>query len=116
MRDPYRQFAVWATALAAVLIAAFVLVLGAHWYPAWIAAWSVVTFAFYGLDKRWARQGDVRIPEMVLHGTSLVGGFPGGWAGRSFFRHKTLHQSFTVVLIVATALNAGFAIWWFLLR
>jgi uncharacterized membrane protein YsdA (DUF1294 family) len=53
---------------------------------------------------------------MVLHGTSLVGGFPGGWAGRAFFRHKTLKHSFTVMLIVATAANAGFAIWWFLLR
>jgi len=44
----------------------------------------------------------------VRCGMAVAGGFPGGWAGRAVFRHKTLHTSFPVVLVIATILNAAF--------
>jgi uncharacterized membrane protein YsdA (DUF1294 family) len=48
---------------------------------------------------------------VVLHGLALVGGVLGAWAGRLVFRHKTRHPVFLVVLIVASVLWGGLAIW-----
>jgi uncharacterized membrane protein YsdA (DUF1294 family) len=77
-----------------------------HWSPllAWIAGWSPVAFAAYGIDKRAAVRGGWRIPEIVLHGLALIGGVLGAWAGRLVFRHKTQHPVFLVVLVVASIL------------
>jgi uncharacterized membrane protein YsdA (DUF1294 family) len=54
------------------------------------------------------------VPELVLHACALAGGFLGGWAGRLFFRHKTLHRSFTVVLVISTVLYGGLILYYFL--
>ena len=89
------------------LLLALVLLLNVPFYPAWIAALSLVTFGAYGYDKRQAAAGGRRTPELALHALSLAGGFPGGWAGRAYFRHKTKHTSFLVVLIAATLLHAA---------
>jgi uncharacterized membrane protein YsdA (DUF1294 family) len=86
------------------------------WVVSWLIAWSLATFVLYGLDKRAARAGSLRTPELVLHGLALMGGFPGGWAGRAVFRHKTRHIAFLVVLTVSTALWAGVLAWWFFVR
>lgn len=81
-----------------------VLWLGLAWSPllAWIAGWTPVAFAAYGIDKRAAVRGGWRIPEAVLHGLALIGGVLGAWAGRAVFHHKTQHPAFLVVLIVAS--------------
>ena len=92
------------------------LVAGLDWVVSWLIAWSLTTFAMYGLDKRAARAGGLRTPELVLHGLALIGGFPGGWAGRAVFRHKTRHPAFLVVLTVSTALWTAAGVWWFFLR
>lgn len=76
-----------------------------------IASLSVVNFLFYGFDKFSAKLEKQRIPEFVLHLLSLCGGFPGGWAGRAAFRHKTQKRSFLVVLILSTVLHVGLLIW-----
>jgi uncharacterized membrane protein YsdA (DUF1294 family) len=112
--SPYALFAIVAVALAAVAGALLVWLLGVHWYVAWIGAWSVATFVLYGLDKRQARAGDLRVPEIVLHGMALIGGALGGWAGMFVFRHKTQHPVFYVVLGVATVLQL--AVGWWLFR
>jgi uncharacterized membrane protein YsdA (DUF1294 family) len=78
---------------------------------AWLVGWTPPAFAAYGYDKMQARRGGWRIPENVLHGLALVGGVAGAWAGRIVFRHKTRKPVFLVVLVVATALWAGLAIW-----
>ena len=72
---------------------------------------SVSTFALYGFDKRRAISRSGRVPESVLHGLALLGGFPGGWVGRAVFRHKTRHLSFLVVLLLATAIHAALGYW-----
>ena len=111
-RSPYARYVVLGLVLALVG-GGLVLVAGLHPYVAWIVGWSIATFVFYGLDKSRAQNGGGRIPELVLHGMALVGGFLGGWLGRAFFRHKTLHGAFLLVLIVSTVLHAGIALWLF---
>ena len=113
MSRPYRRAVVLAVALGVPLTLVLRLFAGLDWWVSWLIAWSLTTFALYGLDKRAARAGSLRTPELVLHGLALIGGFPGGWAGRAAFRHKTQHPMFTVVLTVSTALWVVAGVWWF---
>jgi uncharacterized membrane protein YsdA (DUF1294 family) len=76
-------------------------------YLTWLAVASVITFLTYGFDKAQSRMGGSRVPEVVLHGLALSGGFPGGWVGRALFRHKTQKGFFVFVLAVATAIHLG---------
>jgi uncharacterized membrane protein YsdA (DUF1294 family) len=96
------------------LFASLVLVLALRPYPAWLAAWSVVTFAAYAIDKAQARRGGWRIPEVVLHGLAIAGGAIGGWIGLLALRHKTWHPVFPLVLAVALTVQLviGVAIGW----
>ena len=80
-------------------------------YGIWLVSASLVTFLLYGDDKAQARRGGWRIPEAVLHWLALAGGFPGGWAGRSVFHHKTQKGFFTFVLLVATLIHLGVVYW-----
>ena len=46
----------------------------------WLLCLSVVTFFFYGYDKRQsAIDGAWRVPEAALHLLALVGGFVGAF-------------------------------------
>ena len=83
------------------------------YYLFWLAAASVITFLLYGFDKAQSKSGGRRIPEATLHVLALAGGFPGGWAGRSVFRHKTKHGIFIFVLTVSTLLHLGLIYWLF---
>jgi uncharacterized membrane protein YsdA (DUF1294 family) len=80
-------------------------------YLVWLAIASVITFILYGFDKAQSKNGGWRVPEVVLHGLALVGGFPGGWAGRSVFRHKTKKAFFVFVLAVSTLIHLGLIYW-----
>jgi uncharacterized membrane protein YsdA (DUF1294 family) len=110
-RDPYTLFGAGAVAVAALAALGWAVAIGGRWYVGWLLAWSVATFVLYGLDKRAARQGGLRVPEVVLHGLALVGGAAGGWAGMFLFRHKTHHPSFVAVLALASALQVGLGLW-----
>lgn len=66
-------------------------------YIAVCAAFSLLAFAAYGLDKRRARKDKPRISEARLQLLALCGGWPGAWAGQRYFRHKT--QKFTFLLV-----------------
>jgi uncharacterized membrane protein YsdA (DUF1294 family) len=83
-------------------------------YLIWLAVVSGVTFLLYGLDKALSKTNGWRVPEAVLHGLTLTGGFPGGWVGRAVFRHKTRKGSFAFVLVLGTALHLGLLYWLFL--
>ena len=65
--------------------------------PAYIAVMSIVTFCFYGHDKKAARHRQQRVPEKRLFLLNFAGGFMGGWFGMYFFHHKTKHKSFYFV-------------------
>ena len=115
--SPYRRYGLFAAAGTMAVLAMSIGLLGPdYWYVAWLLALSAVTCAYYWFDKRRARNGGDRVPELVLHLLALAGGFPGGWLGRAAFRHKTQHPSFTIVLALATLLHAVFVVWWFLVR
>ncbi|HEY53373.1 MAG TPA: DUF1294 domain-containing protein [Caldilineae bacterium] len=74
-------------------------------YISWLVAWTVVTFALYGYDKMEAKLGGGRVPEIVLHGAALAGGFIGGWLGMFVFNHKRRKSVFWAVLSLATILH-----------
>ncbi len=76
-------------------------------YLIWLAVVSSITFVLYGFDKAQSKTGGWRVPEIVLHGLALSGGFPGGWIGRSLFRHKTKKIFFMFVLLISTIAHLG---------
>lgn len=86
------------------------------WQPyfIWLASLSILTFLLYGYDKAQARLSGPRVPENVLHLLALAGGFPGGWAGRLVFRHKTRKRVFTLILSISTLLHLGLIYWVFI--
>src|SRR4051812_10197431 len=62
-----------------------------HWLGSCFLAVNVVTFAWYGLDKILASRLLMmwwRVPEVVLHTLSAVGGSPAALAAMMIFRHK----------------------------
>jgi uncharacterized membrane protein YsdA (DUF1294 family) len=85
--------------------------MGWYFYWIWLAAASVITFLLYGFDKARSKNGGWRVPEIVLHGLALAGGFPGGWVGRSVFRHKTKKGIFVFVLAVSTVIHLVLVYW-----
>ena len=88
--------------------------MGWQFYLIWVAIASGITFLLYGFDKAQSKKGGWRVPEIVLHGLALAGGFPGGWAGRSVFRHKTKKGIFVFVLTVSTVIHLGLVYWLFI--
>ena len=104
-RSPQATYTFIAVIAALALFLLLVWFTDVNWYVLWLAAASVVLFALYGYDKTEARVGGGRVPEIVLHGMALAGGFLGGWAGMFVFRHKTQKPVFKVVLAVATILH-----------
>lgn len=104
-RAPKQTFTI--LSLVGIVVVAIVLAATTQWHPYWIwlVAASLVTFALYGFDKAQAQRQGARVPEVVLHGLALAGGFVGGWVGRAFFRHKTRKRIFAIVLAVSTLLH-----------
>jgi uncharacterized membrane protein YsdA (DUF1294 family) len=82
-----------------------------RFYGIWLAAASFITFLLYGFDKAQSKGDGWRVPEAVLHGLALLGGFPGGWAGRGIFHHKTQKPFFVFVLAVSTLIHLGLVYW-----
>ena len=79
--------------------------MGWQYYWIWLVIASGITFLLYGFDKAQSKNGGWRVPEVVSHGLALAGGFPGGWVGRSMFRHKTKKEIFVFVLVVSTVIH-----------
>jgi uncharacterized membrane protein YsdA (DUF1294 family) len=100
-------------ALALALTLGLILLLrldARHWYNlllCWLLAVNVITFCYYGYDKRRARSSRSRVPEVVLHGLALAGGTLGAYAGMRLFRHKTIKGSFRIVFFTIAVLQAG---------
>lgn len=110
MSGQRNRLVVLGLAVAALLLFALLAtVLAFPLYPAWLAAWSVVTFAAYAIDKTQARRGGWRIPELALHGMAIAGGAIGGWFGLLGFHHKTRKPIFPLVL--GAALVAQAMVW-----
>lgn len=81
-------------------------------YLLWWLGWGATTFGFWGWDKMQAKRGGWRVPEVLLYGLLLVGGWLGGLAGMLLFRHKIRKPVFWLVLALAAALQIGLVVWW----
>jgi len=80
-------------------------------YWIWLIAINITTFLLFGLDKGMAKTvNSLRIPELVLHIYTLLGGIVGHVAGRLVFRHKISREKkrpFDIVLVVSILLQIG---------
>ncbi len=90
-----------------------------HWLASWLLAVNPITFAYYGLDKWLASRFVIgRIPEIVLHTLSAIGGSPAALLAMWLFRHKTIKTSFRVlywsIVVLQTALLLYLVklLWW----
>ena len=72
---------------------------------AYLLSVSVITFLFYGYDKRQSVKNGWRVPEFVLHVLALAGGSPGALAGQMLFRHKTRKLKFRIVFAAIVILQ-----------
>ncbi len=82
-------------ALLALVINMLLPGLGLAW--SWIFGVSLVAFFTYGYDKAIAGRDATRVPEIVLHALTLLGGTFGSFLGMQIFRHKTQKKSFQTV-------------------
>jgi uncharacterized membrane protein YsdA (DUF1294 family) len=92
-----------AAALLALLINALLPSLGLAW--SWIFGVSIASFLTYGYDKSIAGHNVTRVPEVVLHLLTAVGGTFGSFLGMQIFRHKTQKASFRLVFWVIVAIQ-----------
>ena len=113
-RSPVKTFSLVGIILVAIVGAIIYFFTSWSFYWIWLISLSIITFLLYGYDKAQAKIGGTRVPEVVLHGLALLGGFVGGWLGRFAFHHKTRKMSFTIVLTIATVLHLGLIILLFL--
>jgi uncharacterized membrane protein YsdA (DUF1294 family) len=106
-RSPQLGWFIPAVLVSVAIAAGLWLALDVPPYYAWLAGSAVALFCLYGIDKQRAQGRGGRVPAIVLHGLALAGGFVGGWAGRTLFRHKTRKPMFAVVLTIATIGHLG---------
>ena len=66
---------------------------------------SCLTAVFYRIDKFFARNKHLRIPEKNLHIWALVCGWPGALYAQHVFRHKKSKRSFMIVFYCMVAIN-----------
>lgn len=68
---------------------------------------NLFTFLAYGKDKRSAKRGEWRIPEIQLHTLELLGGTIGALAGQKFFHHKNKKKSYMITFFAAIFIQLG---------
>lgn len=78
-----------------------------------LAAWNLIVFALYGIDKRKAKRKERRVSEQTLLLLAALMGAPGAFLGMRVFRHKTKHTKFKigVPLLLVLNITAALCIW-----
>lgn len=64
-----------------------------------------ITCLVYAQDKRQARAGAWRIPEVGLHSLELLGGWPGAFVAQRRLRHKCVKVSYQVAFWFIVAIH-----------
>lgn len=72
-----------------------------------IAAWNIIVFAIYGIDKYRAKKNRWRISEQTLILTALLMGGFGALVGMRWFRHKTKNMKFKILIPLAVLINCA---------
>ncbi len=72
---------------------------------------NLLSFIMFWLDKRYAQNGEWRIPEKSLIIVSILGGSVGAILGMKAFRHKTKKAKFNVGLPIILILQIAFIIY-----
>ncbi len=70
---------------------------GLGWGWSWMMGVNIAAFITYAYDKSIAGHGLTRVPEVVLHLLTLLGGTIGSFAAMRIFHHKTLKRPFQLV-------------------
>ena len=111
---PFAIFGLVAATLTAAGIA-LARYLSLSWVLSYLAGVNLATLVLYGWDKWSAIKARLRVPELLLHLLSIVGGTPAAFAAQSAFRHKTVKRSFQVafwIIAVAQIMLIGTAMEW----
>ena len=72
------------------------LLFGLHWLLSWFIFITLVTFIFFGIDKKREINEGIRIPEATLFFMTFILGTIGTLAGMAVFRHKISKESFKI--------------------
>ena len=84
------------------------------------AGMGLVSLWFYGSDKRFARTGQWRHSEVLLHGLDLCFGIVGGLLAQALFRHKTRKPVFVATALLIASVHlfwlVSLAAGWFAAR
>jgi uncharacterized membrane protein YsdA (DUF1294 family) len=99
-----------AAAVLTLIINALIPGLGLGW--SWIFGVSIASFFTYGYDKSIAGRGVTRVPELVLHALTAVGGTLGSFLGMQVFRHKTQKTSFRIVFWAIVVIQIVVIVLW----
>jgi uncharacterized membrane protein YsdA (DUF1294 family) len=112
-RETALGFALPALLAAAGLFGALWIALHRYPYLLWLIAIGIVALFMFRLDKRSAERGGERVPAVVLHMLTLLGGFWGSALGMFGFRrrHKTHDPSFWGVLFLSMVIHLIIFLW-----
>jgi uncharacterized membrane protein YsdA (DUF1294 family) len=91
------------SAMLALILHGQLPAIGFAW--AWILGINIAAFFSYGYDKAIAGRHVTRVPEVVLHLLTTLGGTLGSFLSMQFFRHKTQKRSFRIVFWVIVILQ-----------
>ncbi len=114
---PYLRFTIIGLGSALVLLLGLSVALSTRpslgvWLGLWVVACSIASFGIYGYDKAEAQSGGSRVPELVLHLLSAIGGSPGSFIAMHVFHHKTSKRSFQIVFWLIAAVQAALLAYW----
>ncbi len=84
-------------------------------YAGYMLCAGITGFTVMGIDKSRAIKGKWRIPERTLLLIAIFGGGIGSYLGMRYYRHKTKHLSFRL-LLPAAAIADLCLIYYFLIR
>lgn len=94
-----------------VMIGALLFTTNWSFYWIWMIAINITTFILFGIDKGLAKSiKNLRIPEIVLHIYTILGGFVGQLGGRLIFHHKISKEKkrpFDIALVIGILLQIG---------
>ena len=103
-------------AAAATIALKFAWAVDVPWPLLIYGAVSFVTFFYYAHDKRRAGAAGRRVPEAMLHGLELAGGWPGALLAQRFFRHKSQKKPYQLVFWFIVVVHLAAWGWWFSTR